>query len=348
MIIGACGYGATGSSVISDLLQEYEDVQVYDDFESWLSYRVDGLEDLEFHLMRQYTKGESCDAAIRRFLRVSKSYMVPFIHKPCNGKTFYQLSKRFIDEITRFRFKGLYTADMNTGHVVRDIFAFASKKIVMPKVIEKIVGHRTYLWPCANKYFSVEPENFYDGAKAYTSAILEAMGADLKKPICLDQPFTGNSPENSMKFYEDPYAIVVDRDPRDLYLSGKFTKDPNYKFSPIDDVDKYIVYYKNIRKHKSNSERVLYINFEDMVYNYEESVNTIENFLHIKNHVHPKEVFNPVRSVSNTQLLRLHPEEKINIDKITQALPEFLYDYGKYRNVVFQGTPFDGSARKSF
>ena len=69
MVIGACGYGATGSSVISDLLQEYEDVQVYDTFESWISYRVDGLEDLEYHLMKQYTKGESCDVAIKRFLR---------------------------------------------------------------------------------------------------------------------------------------------------------------------------------------------------------------------------------------------------------------------------------------
>ncbi len=348
MVIGACGYGATGSSVISDLLQEYEDVQVYDTFESWMSYRVDGLEDLEYHLMKQYTKGESCDAAIKRFLRISKSYMVPFIHKPCNGKEFYELSRRFIDEITQFQFRGLYTADVCTGHMMRDIFAFASKKIIMPKIIEKIVGHRVYLWPCANKYFSVEPENFYDAARAYTSAILEIMGADMKKPICLDQPFSGNNPGDSLKFYADSYAIVVDKDPRDLYLAGKFTKDPNFKFSPVDDVDKFIVYYRTIRKHKSDNERVLYIHFEDMVYNYDQSIKKIENFLHLYNHTRPKKMFDPARSINNTQLLRLHPEEQANVDKICKALPEFLYDFEKYKNIVFQGKPFDGAARKQF
>ena len=33
MIIGACGFGATGSSVLTDLLREYDDIQVYDTFE---------------------------------------------------------------------------------------------------------------------------------------------------------------------------------------------------------------------------------------------------------------------------------------------------------------------------
>ena len=53
MIIGSCGYGATGSSVLTDLLREYDDIQVYDNFEFVIAYRVDGLQDLEYHLMKQ-------------------------------------------------------------------------------------------------------------------------------------------------------------------------------------------------------------------------------------------------------------------------------------------------------
>ena len=49
MIIGSCGYGATGSSVLTDLLREYDDIQVYDNFEFVIAYRVDGLQDLEYH-----------------------------------------------------------------------------------------------------------------------------------------------------------------------------------------------------------------------------------------------------------------------------------------------------------
>ena len=56
MIIGSCGYGATGSSVLTDLLREYDDIQVYDNFEFVIAYRVDGLQDLEYHLMKQYAK----------------------------------------------------------------------------------------------------------------------------------------------------------------------------------------------------------------------------------------------------------------------------------------------------
>ncbi len=348
MIIGACGYGATGSSVITDLLREYDDVQVFDNLEFWLSYRVDGLEDLEYHLMKQYSKGESCDAAIRRFLRKSRSYMVPFINKPCNGKRFYELSKDFINEIVQIKFKGLYTAEVCSGYVMKDIFAFASKKVFMPKVIEKITKQRAYLWPCAEKYFSVEPENFYEAAQKYTSSILEAMGADMERPICLDQPFSGNSPETSFKFYKDPYAVVVDKDPRDLFLAAKYTKDPNFKFLPVDDVDKFIVYYKNIRKHRVNDLRILNIRFEDLIYRYDESIDQIENFLNIHAHTRKKEIFNPMRSINNTQLIRLHSEEKDNIDKISKALPEYLFDFEKYGDVVFGDKPFDGAARKAF
>ncbi len=348
MIIGACGFGATGSSVLTDLLREYDDIQVYDTFEFIMSYRVDGLEDLEYHLMKQYSKGESCDAAIRRFLRRSKSYKVPFINKPCCGNEFYTLSKKFIDEITQFTFQGLYTAEVCSGYILKDIFAFASKKVFMPKIIEKVAGKRVYLWPCGKKYFSVEPDNFYSAAKKYTSGVLRAMGADMHKPICLDQPFSGNSPENSFPFYEDPYAVVIDKDPRDLFLAGKYTKDPNFKFSPIDDVEKFITYYKNIRQHKSDDKRVLNLRFEDLIYNYDESIKTIEEFLNIKNHVRVKAFFDPSRSINNTQLIRLHPQDQANIEKIEKELPEFLYPFDKYCDVKFNGKPFDGAARKPF
>lgn len=347
MIIGSCGYGATGSSVLTDLLREYDDVQVYDNFEFVLSYRVDGLEDLEYHLMKQYAKNLSGDFAIKRFIEMSKCYMTPFINKPCDGRRFHQLSKKFIDEITQVSYKGADTADMLSANPLRNIFAFASKKVIAPKIIEKIVGKPVYFWPCRTQYFSVEPSNFYDAARKYTSNILKEMGADLSKPICLDQPFEGNAPENSFKFFEDPYAIIVDRDPRDCFLAAKYSKDTNYKFMPRYDVDQFIVYYKNMRLHKTVHDRVLKMRFEDFVYNYEESVEKVEQFLHLKQHARKKQFFNPTRSINNTQLIRLHPEDKESISRIERELEEFLFPYEMYPNVKFGGRPFDGAARKA-
>lgn len=348
MIIGACGYGATGSSVLSDLLSEYNDVQVYDSFEFVLPYIADGLEDLEYHLMKQYAKSESCDVAMRRFLRRCRWYRTPFINKPCNGDLFYKYSKEFIDEITQLKFSGLYTTDTCTGYLIRDIAAFASKKVLMPKIIEKIVKNPSCIWPCHQIRFSVEPENFYSASRRYTNNIIKAMGADLSKPICLDQPFAGNSPENSFRFFDDPYAIIIDRDPRDLFLSGKYSKDPNFKFLPRFDVKKFVIYYKNIRCHQNTNDRILRLSFEDMIYRYEDSVEKIELFLDLHNHIHKKEVFDPMRSINNTQLIRLHPEDKENIQYIERELPEFLYHFEDFKNVEFEGKPFDGSARKFF
>lgn len=348
MIIGSCGYGATGSSVLTDLLTEYDDVEVYDTFEFVLPYIADGLEDLEYHIMKQYAKGESCDIAMRRFLRRTNWYSTPLIHKPCNGKLFHKYSQEFIDEITQCKFKGLYTADTYTGFVLRDIFAFASKKILMPKIIEKITKKPSYIWPCHEIRYSVEPDNFYTAARNYTTKILKAMGADLTKHVCLDQPFAGNAPENSIKFFENARAIVLDRDPRDLYLAAKYTKDPNFKFIPKDNVNDFITHYKNIRKGIKDNNLVLRLRFEDLIYNYDESIDKIERHLDLGEHVRKKEVFNPDRSINNTQLIRLHPSDQEDIKIIENKLADFLFPFENYENIQFNGNPFDGAERKVF
>lgn len=348
MIIGSCGYGATGSSVLTDLLTEYDGIQVFDNFEFTISYRVDGIEDLEYHLMKQYAKNSSGDYAIKRFLDISKSYKTPFINKPCDGETFYRLSKKFIDEITQTTYKGMDTFDVLNGNILRNIFALASKKIFMPKLIEKITKKTSYVWPARTMYYSVEPSNFYEAAREYTSNIIESMGGNLNEKVVLDQPFEGNAPEQSFPFFEDPFAVVIDRDPRDLYLAGKYTKDPNFKFTPKDDVKKFIVYYKMMRKRRSIHKNVLNLNFEDFIYEYDRTVQKVEAFLSLGEHIRKKEVFEPSKSINNTQLIRLHPEDKKDIQEIENELPEFLYPFERYKSVEFNGRPFDGAARKMF
>lgn len=345
MIIGSCGFGATGSSVFTDLLREYDDVQVYDTFEFVLPYRVDGLQDLEFHLMRQPVRQISGDYAIKRFLEASKCYKTPFINKPCDGKKFYDLSKEFIEKIEQLKFKGIETADMLSGNIVRNFFAFFSKKIGM-KFLEKIIKKRLYLWPARQIHFSINPENFYREVRNYTDNIMIAMGADLNKPICLDQPFEGNNPENSMKFFNDAYAVIIDRDPRDLYLEYKYSRNVDCKFVPHSNVDDFILYYRNLRKSKTNNDRVINIRFEEFIYEYDKSIQKLESFLNLKEHKRIKEWFDPEKSINNTQLIRKYPEDIEDIHKIETELKDFLFPFENYQNVKFSGKSFSGSGRK--
>ena len=85
-----------------------------------------------------------------------------------------------------------------------------------------------------------------------------------------------------------------------------------------------------------------------MIYRYDESVKKIEEFLDLHGHVRKKEIFDPARSINNTQLIRLHPEDAKNIDYIEKELPEYLYHFEEFGDISFEGKPFDGSARKSF
>ena len=78
------------------------------------------------------------------------------------------------------------------------------------------------------------------------------------------------------------------------------------------------------------------------------SIDKIEKFLKIGVNKRKVKFFNPNKSINNTQLIRLHTEEKENIRKIEEKLPEYFFPFEKYSNIFINGRPFDGAARKSF
>lgn len=347
MIIGSCGFGATGSSVITDLLREFEGLQVYDDFEFTFTYRVDGLEDLEYHLMKQFSKGNSSDAAIKRFLYASKYIYTPLLHKPTNAKAFMEISNKFIDSITQISFTGMENIDVISGNILRNIIALGMKKIILPKTIEKWSKKPSYLWPNRTIRLSVKPENFYTAAKTYIRDILISMGADLASPIVLDQPFEGNAPEQSFVFFDDPKAIIVDRDPRDLYLETKYRHIAECRFLPREDVKKFCEYYIRMRtgRPQNDTENILNLSFEDLIYNYESCLVKIKKFLNLGTHIKKKQFFNPERSVNNTQLIRQYPNEIENIRYIEEKLVDYLYPFELYKDIKTDGEAVLGSAK---
>lgn len=347
MIIGACGYGATGSSIITDLLREFDDVQVFDDFEFSFTYRVDGVEDLEYHLMKQYAKSISGDAAIKRFLYAARYIKTPFIHKPTDDKKYMQIINKYVDSITQTKFRGMESIDIISGNVLKNTINLGMKKIILPRFIEKRRGRASFGWPNRDIYVSVEPENFYDASKEYIQDILKAMGADLKKPIVLDQPFEGNAPWNSFKFYDDPKAIIVDRDPRDLYLEAKHTLIAEGRFIPHQDVNSFCEYYRRIRTNRptEDTDQILLLRFEELMYNYDECIEKIILFCDLEEHVRKKMYFNPARSVNNTQLIRKYPDDLNDIKYIEEELNEYLFPFYLYKDVDTSGKVFVGSAK---
>lgn len=337
MLLGICGYGFTGSGAVVDLLQEYSEPQVFRNAEIQEAFKIDGLEDLEYHLVKQYSRHISGDAAIKRFKEVRGFNLTPILKKTVNGKDYTRISDEYINGLVQAEWYGLDNIDYSSKNGLYNLIVLILKKKWFP-LYEKITGTDFKHWPARKMYLCIEPYDFYEKTKIYTDNLMMAMGADLEKDIVLDQVFEGNNPQNSFPFFRNPKAIVVDRDPRDVFMLARYGKKTSAeaRFMPRMDVDAFIVYYRKLRIHKGeNSENILHIRFEDLIYEYEATLKKIEKFTGYSNHYKKKAFFKPEVSIYNTQIYKnpLYKKDTELIKKMEKELSEFLYDFDKYKSL---------------
>lgn len=337
MIIGVCSFGNTGSGAVFDLLKEYDELEVLArngaDFEFKFTYMPDGIEDLEHHICTSPTRWMSSDTAIKRFSDLMFFYGKKYsIISRATKQEYKRLTSEYLSEIVQIKWPGRRLFEyMHQGEWGAFRYRIGLK---LERVLRSITKKDFRVFPTVEMYFSYMPENFLDASRRYIQALINAISSGGKEKIVLDQPFSGDDPEKSFKYYKDPYAIVVDRDPRDLYITAKYIYPYEDCWIPTQSVDAFIVYYKNMRKKKHpNARNILNIKFEDLIYEYDTTVKSIELFLGIKNH-NPKTIFNPTISIKNTQLFNSYPIEKKNIEKIETELSDWIYPYEKYFEVT--------------
>ena len=179
------------------------------------------------------------------------------------------------------------------------------------------------------------PNDFNEITMEYTDSILKSIGLDLTKPIVLDQPFAGNNPQKSLKYYRDSKAIIVDRDPRDLYLLAKVYFPKTSYQVPYENVNDFIEYYRSMHNNMKSSldnPNVLYIKFEELVYQYENAVEKIISFTGLSNHSCPKSYFVPEQSMVNTRLFSKNNSYSEDIMLIEKELNDYLFDFDSYKD----------------
>lgn len=355
MIIGACGFGSTGSSIVTDYLKEFGNVQVKDNLEFTYVSGLDGLIDLERAVMNPHNRTSDSMNAIKRFLKMVDRKKHSFEVYGLPQKIFVESAVKFIDSITMSRWYTYDTSEMRSNPV-KFIFARFMQKSVIPR-LEIKKGHRINIWPKSEVRLSVRPDNFYEVAKMHVDELLTGMGLNTDGILALDQPFAGNNPQACFPFFKDPYAIVVDRDPRDNYVFAKTKLLGKFNYIPIDTVDDYIAYYRCLRKSQpylEENSRILNIRFEDMVYEYEMTSKKIRDFLHLPDNPSPKSVFDPALSIANTQVFKRFPQFAEDVRRIESALPEYLFDYSKYpepdltKRMFYGKSPLHDSFKKSY
>ena len=353
MIIGVCGFVATGSSAVSDYLQEFEDVSVIDNFEFQLSHAPDGLEDLDFQLNHHCAKYASSVVAIERFRRFFFNSVVYPNKDRSKNKALIGACDKFIEAISQVTWMGyggvdnqLYCGRNYDKWLMNRFFPRVAWKA--KKEISHIRGKEIAGYPLHDMKFALQPKEFDVYAKQLVMDVLSILGVDFNKKIVLDQPFSGTNPCLGFPYFNDPRAIVVDRDPRDLFLFAKnFLRVKGAGYQMPVDVHEFVKYYRNQRECRffdAHTKGVLSIHFEDLVYNYEETTQKIDEFCGLNPKNRKKKVFDPSISIRNTQMAKRYPQDKEYVDYIEKMLPEYLYDFERFRDIDTSGSMFFGRA----
>ena len=345
MIISTCGFGETGSSAVTDYLKECEDIQVNDNFEFTLSSSPDGLEDLAHFLMEKCGRQSISIYAIQRFEHLIQSHAKGWsVQTGISKSEIMEATQDFLDSITQVKYVGLSPRINRTDspwmkHYLGD--SLIRKRIVRRLEKKGVIKNNIDFYPLDEVRLSIRPDNFYDEARKFVRRLLKGMGMNGQK-YALDQAFTGPDPAKSFPFFEDPYAIVVDRDPRDVYVIAKKKALSLDRFMPSDDVKSFILYYRLLRENMpylQDNPRILRIRFEELVYEYEKTANKIDEFLSIKNK-NRKTIFIPEHSAANTNVAYRYPELADDIRIIEKELSNYLFPFENYPEIDHSGHMF--------
>lgn len=333
-IVIPTGYMGSGSSVITDIMSEVEGIDVSaGTFEYVFLHCPNGVFDLEDKLLIGNNAVRS-DEAIHSFEKTmkqlyDKKYWWVGNYKKNIGEGFWQVAKEYIDDITEIESDYFWYYQENTN--LKMFFRLCFNKILKLITLNKYKPKKVLAYEPMRLSF-IEANRFYEVSKKFIYKTLKMAGYS-EKSILFDQlilPF--NLFRFEKYFDDDAYVFVVERDPRDVFISNKYYWCKIGEVVPYPtDVEAFCRYYKSLRKMeaKAESDRICRIKFEDLIYNYDKTVDVIFDKLgwDKKTHTARKTKFNPDKSIYNTQLYLKDEKFKAEAEIISKELNEYIYDF---------------------
>lgn len=349
MIIGTCGFCSTGSSAVSDYLKEFDDNQVLDNVEFSMVYLPDGFEDLDYHLNQNINRDDNCSIAIPRFRHFMHYYEhLLSAHTGEPEKIIRKKTEEFLNNIIQMKWVSVRRSDtqLYPTWFYKNIGSRLMHRKIIP-FINRVFHKSLTCYPYRMLDVSIRPNNFLQESQKIIKWYLEMYGADFSKNIILDQPFIGNNPAKSFKYFGEAVAIVVDRDPRDNYIFTREVLSKKTRIMPCDTVENFVQYYRLLRDnmvYKKDDKRILRLNFEEMVYDYDNATSKIRLFCDLPTNPRPKTIFDPKLSINNTQLILKFPQYKKDVEYIEKELNEYLFDFSRFPKPNNSGNMFRGKS----
>ena len=273
------GYGWSGSSALVDFFREFNNCYVpHKEFR--LIKDPHGLRDLDIQL-NQSIDALNEDTAIKEFLQFIKVYArIPGGFRPLGlaysvdfGSNFEQLSESYIKRLVNYEYSGYWWyLDMDTHYI----------EFITHKVLNKlkIYDHKEH----TKMRLTLQNE---DEFLAITREYIDSIFSELLKKkkydtVVLDQAIPANRASWGDRYFNNSKVIVVDRDPRDVYIDLIKEKSlVGYDVAVNHDVRLFIDWFKKVRKEDPVSAGYMRVQFEELIQDYDNTVQKIYEFCDI-------------------------------------------------------------------
>lgn len=334
-IIIPTGYMGSGSSAVTALISE---IDGYDanrgDFEYVFLHCPNGVFDLEDKLLVGNNALRS-DEALRTFRTTMKQlfdkkywWVGHYNENLC--PEFMEYTESYIQSLIQYHpsFYWYYQENADFKMILKLII----KRLVALVTLGKVQLPKPLLYEnMAVSY--VTAQEFYEKTRVYLQKLWDALGIQ-QHSLILDQlllPFNLYRMEN----YFAPgtaEAFVIDRDPRDMFITNKYIWAEKGGVVPYPtEVHAFCECYRSLRQMEKPAPYtcVHRIHFEDLIYNYEQTVAKIYQALGVDAAAHQKKQteFVPSHSIENTQLFLAKEAFAQEGKIIARELQEYLYPF---------------------
>ncbi len=333
-VIIPTGYMGSGSSAITDLLDGIDGVDVSrSTFEFVFLHCPNGVFDLEDKLLAGNNAVRS-DEALHTFADTmrqlyNKKYWWVGHYNRHIGSAFWTETERYIQTLTQYTLDYYWYWQENvTPRMVPRLMLNKALKLVPPlrRFIKKPLAYAP-MWSSF-----VTPEEFYAASRDYLYRVLKMMG-DRDDSLVLDQLLLPFNLHRFPHYFDDNAEVfVVERDPRDVFISNKYFWNRSNGVVPYPvDVDEFCEFYGRLRAMEKpiDNPHIHRLHFEDLIYKFDETVNAVYDALDIqaesRNLAAVK--FQPQKSINNTQLWRRSDAYAAECKVIEDKLGQYLYDF---------------------
>lgn len=330
-IITCAGYYRTGSSAVTDLFSEFSGCKSAGSYEFRFLHDPDGVRDLEYNLIENNNR-QNTSHAIKRYLRYARMLNGgPFRkgYRRYMGDAFWRETQAYVRNITELQCSAWWHGDQLERGAAFNFLDNAYGKLAKRwnpsgrASLLKLTHEQAY-------YSAIDRETFYRYTREYVRKVAGSMAPEEPEFLMVDQLVPPSGLSAYLNYFDDIRVIVVERDPRDLFILEN-----GYKWGviPYQNVEDFCKWYEITRRHRTtevyDAGRVMLLQFEDLVYRYEETEKRLAAFVGLdeSRHTAPKRFFDPAVSAKGTNLEQKRPEYRRQADYIRAHLPQYLYDF---------------------